>query len=102
MKKGFTLVEILTAVALLVVIGLFMATGYLTMIRLNQQTIVERRNLHEASTIFAQKTLTSLKPYGDSMAITFKVKGKTVVKKVNGYVDEKTGLVYYEINEVRE
>ena len=44
----------------------------------------------------------SVKLYGDSMAITFKVKGKTVVKKVDGYVDEKTGLVYYEINEVRE
>lgn len=103
MKKGFTLVEILTAVALLVVIGLFMATGYLTMIRLNQQTIVERRNLHEASTIFAQKTLTSLKSYGDSIAITFKVKDETVVKKVDGYVDEKTGLIYYELKpEVRE
>ena len=46
--------------------------------------------------------MTSLQPYGETMAITFKVKGKTVVKKVNGYVDEKTGLVYYEINEVRE
>ncbi|GAA6428373.1 PulJ/GspJ family protein [Dielma fastidiosa] len=97
MKKGFTLVEILTAVALLVVIGLFMATGYLTMIRLNQQTIIDRRSLHESSELFAHKNLTSLSPLNNIMSITFSIKGETVSKKVNGYVDEKTGLIYYEL-----
>lgn len=97
MKKGFTLVEVLTAVALLVVIGLFMASGYLGMVQLNQKTIVERRNLHEASELFAHKDYSSMANYGSMPTVTFKINGTQKVMKINGYQDKKTGLVIYKI-----
>lgn len=96
MKKGFTLVEILTAISLLVIIGLFMTTGYLSMIRLNQQAIIDRRNIHEASVNFAHKN-TSLTIIDDTLSITFSINNKEVSKKVIAYQDEETGLVYYEL-----
>lgn len=97
MKKGFTLVEILTAVALLTVIGLFMSTGYLAMLRVNQQTIADRRSIHDSSELFAHKDFTSLYPLNNIMSITFSVNGESVSKKVDGYEDRKTGLLYYEL-----
>lgn len=97
MKKGFTLVEILTAISILVIIGLFMTTGYLSMIQLNQQAIIDRRNIHEASVNFAHKNLTSLTMIGDTLSITFSIDGKKVSRKVIAYQDETTGLVYYEL-----
>lgn len=96
MKKGFTLVEILAAISLLVIIGLFMTTGYLSMIRLNQQAIIDRRNIHEASVNFAHKN-TSLTMIGDSLSVTFSIDGRKVSRKVVAYQDETTGLVYYEL-----
>lgn len=96
MKKGFTLVEILTAISLLVIIGLFMTTGYLSMIRLNQQAIIDRRNIHEASVNFAHKN-TSLTIVDETLSITFSINGKKVSRKVVAYQDETTGLVYYEL-----
>lgn len=97
MKKGFTLVEILTAISILVIIGLFMTTGYLSMIQLNQQAIIDRRNVHEASVKFAHKELTSLKIIDDTFSITFSIDNIDVSKKVIAYQDETTGLVYYEL-----
>lgn len=94
MKKGFTLVEILTAISILVIIGLFMTTGYLSMIQLNQQAIIDRRNIHEASVNFAHKNLTMI---GDTLSITFSIDSKKVSRKVIAYQDETTGLVYYEL-----
>lgn len=96
MKKGFTLVEILTAISILVIIGLFMTTGYLSMIQLNQQAIIDRRNIHEASVKFAHKN-TSLTMIGDTLSITFSIDSKKVSRKVIAYQDETTGLVYYEL-----
>lgn len=97
MKKGFTLVEILTAISILVIIGLFMTTGYLSMIRLNQQAIIDRRNIHEASVIFAHKDRRSLTLIDNTSSITFSLGSKTVSKKVVTYKDETTGLIYYEL-----
>lgn len=97
MKKGFTLVEILTAISILVIIGLFMTTGYLSMIRLNQQAIIDRRNIHEASVNFAHKNLTSLTMIDDTLSISFSLDNKEVRRKVIAYQDEETGLVYYEL-----
>lgn len=97
MKKGFTLVEILTAISILVIIGLFMTTGYLSMIRLNQQAIIDRRNIHEASVNFAHKNLTSLTMIDDTLSISFSLDNKEVRRKVIAYQDKETGLVYYEL-----
>lgn len=99
MKKGFTLVEILTAISILVIIGMFMTTGYLSMIRLNQQAIIDRRNIHEASVNFAHKDYLSLKMIDDELSITFSLNGKKVTKNVAAYQDETTGLVYYQLKE---
>lgn len=97
MKKGFTLVEILTAISILVIIGLFMTTGYLSMIRLNQQAIIDRRNIHGASVNFAHKDLNSLKMIDETLSISFTFDNIKVSKKVYAYQDKTTGLIYYEL-----